>query len=198
MQEWEQHEQQTRQTFKRDISQVDGPTPHGSVGETPSQIKVGVWVKHQVHAVACCLCLTSWGQERLLKMTETALPASAYQQQQQRGAGDWSNYQPPSAVLSAIAATGGAPRPQGRKERLTSQAVFSDLSCMLMFPYFRSSTSWSTAPSPTTTRCSGIGCSGSTASCTQEDASHIVLRSSHSPPSPSTGPTGSSCSICTR
>ena len=41
MQEWEQHEVQTRQTFKRDISQVDRPTPQGSEGETPSQIKVG-------------------------------------------------------------------------------------------------------------------------------------------------------------
>ena len=146
-------------------------------------------------------CLTTWRypQERLLKMTETALPALAYQQQQQRGGGDWSNYQPPSAVLSAIAATGGAARPQGRKERVKThrRSLPHDTSCMLMLPYFRSATSWPPAPSPPAARCSGFGCSRSTASGAQEDEGHILFCSSHSPPSPSAGP-GSSCFICHR
>lgn len=37
----------------------------------------------------------------------------------ERGLGDWTNYQPPSAVLAAIAAKSGAPppRPPGRRRK---------------------------------------------------------------------------------
>ena len=56
-------------------------------------------------------------------MTEGALPAFHQQQQAaaQRGAGDWSNYQPPSAVLSAIAAS--APRPPGERDCMDATLI---------------------------------------------------------------------------
>ena len=60
MVEWEQHEQSTRQTFKRDISHVDAPAMQGTAGETPAQIKVGVGPSGQ--GDTCLMCSGDQGR----------------------------------------------------------------------------------------------------------------------------------------
>ena len=59
-----------------------------------------------------------------MRMSADARLPVGQAQAAERGAGDWSNYQPPSAVLAAIAAKQG-PRPPGGQIRMLHDPIQS-------------------------------------------------------------------------
>lgn len=74
-----------------------------------------------------------------MKMSsEARLPAGQPAHATERGAGDWSNYQPPSAVLAAIAAKQG-PRPPGKFDarRMMIQHWIYDISEVLAYRTYK-------------------------------------------------------------
>ena len=111
---------------KRGFDERDGPAqPH----EDPAALKVcGFRCLWSLWSLTNCatqfppLCSPADGaaQERLLKLEaegRQGAAGAAAGPQHERGAGDWQQYQPPSAVLASIAARSAGPRPPGPPRR---------------------------------------------------------------------------------